>query len=90
MTFYKIFKNIPFLQKSSGTRYKSDLFQKAVLSNLEWKFFFIIQPWWAVFKIGFARLFSLEKLTNHFLKVKSNPDVDVLSFFGDSPLGMLN
>ena len=56
------------------------LFQKAVLRDLEWKIFFTTQPWWAVFKISFVQLFSLEKLTNHFLKVKSNPDIWTQNF----------
>ena len=37
------------------------------------KILFITQPWWAVFKIGFAWLSLLKKLINHFSKVKSNP-----------------
>ena len=61
------FKNIPFLEKSSGTKYKSYVFQldekvneirfKTVLSDLDWKSFFIAQIWWAVFKISFVRLY---------------------------------
>ena len=41
--------------------HKSWLFQKAVLSDLEWKNFFISQPWWVVFKISFVQLFSWKK-----------------------------
>ena len=47
-------------------------FQKAVKRSRV-KNFLYTQPWRAVFKISFAYLFSLGKLTNHFLKVKSNP-----------------
>ena len=40
------------------------------------KKFFAIQPWWATFKSTFAVIF-IEKLTNHFSKVKLNPEETV-------------
>ena len=45
---------------------------KAILGNLEWKIFFLAQPWWLTFK-SVWQLFLLGKLSNHFWKVKSNP-----------------
>ena len=46
---------------------------KASLDDLEWKvFFFFFEPWWATLVL---LLFSLGKLTNHFWKVKANPEV---------------
>ena len=43
------------------------------VGDLEWKIFFLAQPWWAIFNISLA-LFLLGKLTKHFWKVKSNPE----------------
>ena len=45
-----------------------------MLIDQEWKFFFITQPLWATFKL-ILQFFMLDKLANHFLKVKSNPDI---------------
>ena len=40
---------------------------KAVLGNLEWKFFFLAQPWWPTFNINLTLIF-VRKTQESFLK----------------------
>ena len=73
MTFYTSFFIKPFVYKSflvqdanvvlfSKIKKSKKLPFKAILGNLEWKNLRLVFP-----------LFLLEKVTNHFLKVKLNP-----------------
>ena len=47
---------------------------KVVLDDLEWKIFFVTEPWWATLKISFAVIF-IRKANESFLKVKWNPTI---------------
>ena len=35
---------------------------KAILGDLEWKLFFVAQPWWAIFKVSFEVIFPGKNL----------------------------
>ena len=59
------------MKKQTSTNVPDTTF-KASLDNLEWKIFFS-ETWWVAFK-SVLQLFLWGKLTNHFWKVKSNPE----------------
>ena len=44
---------------------------KAILRDLEWKVFYVAQPWWLTFNISFAFIFK-KKLYGPFLRMEFN------------------